>query len=408
MSELLKPGDAAQVLEAVRWAAASEKPLEVLGGGSKRGLGRPNHAGHRLDLTALSGVSLYEPEELVLTASAGTSLGEIQAMLAQQRQQLAFEPPDLADLYGGDGEQTIGGVLAANLAGSRRIKAGAARDHLLGVKGVSGRGEEFKSGGRVVKNVTGYDLCKLMAGSFGTLAAMTEVTVKVLPAPEKTRTVLAFGLADEAAVAALAQAGGSPHEVSGLAHLPAAVAARSAVSYVNGANAAVTAVRIEGPAPSVAHRTGALREQLAAVGAVEELHGSNSAALWREVGAVAGLLPDTGAVIWKVSVPPIDGPAVARRVLAEGGEGYYDWAGGLVWLALPPSDDAGADLVRGAVAAVARGGDGGHATLMRAPEAMRGAVEVFQPPIPALAALQGRIKEAFDPLGILNPGRMYP
>ncbi len=403
MTENLKPQDAAQVAELLTWAGAEEKTVELVGAGSKAGLGRPIATDYRLDLSALEGVTLYEPEELVLRAGAATSLGQIQAMLAQQRQQLAFEPPDFGDLYQTDLDQTIGGVLSANLAGPRRIKAGAARDHFLGVEGISGRGQAFKSGGRVVKNVTGYDLCKLMAGSFGTLAALTEVTVKVLPAPEKVRTVLLFGQDDGAAIAAMSQAAGSPHEISALAHLPQAVAARSDVSYVSGAGAAVTAVRIEGPAPSAAHRTAALRQQWGLLGEVEELHGHNSAVLWREIGNVAPLLPDPEAVVWKLSVTPSLGARIMAAALAAGGEGYYDWAGGLLWLSLPATDDGGAALVRGALT----GPDAGHATLMRGPEALRRQIDVFQPSVPALAALSARIKESFDPRRILNPGRMY-
>ncbi len=384
MAEDLQPTDAGQVTEMLAWAAGSKKTVELVGGGSKAALGRVVETDYRLHLSALDGVNLYEPEELVLRAGAATSLGQIQAMLAQQRQQLAFEPPDFGDLYGTTKEQTIGGVLAANLAGPRRLKAGAARDHFLGLEGVSGRGAAFKSGGRVVKNVTGYDLCKLMAGSFGTLAALTEVTVKVLPSPEKIRTVLLFAQDDAAAITAMSQAAGSPHEVSALAHLPAAIAARSAVSYVKGAGDAVTAVRVEGPGPSVEHRTEALRRQWGALGAVEELHGHNSNILWREIANVAPLLPDRDAIVWKLSVTPSLGAEVMRGALAAGGAGYYDWAGGLLWLALPAneisSEDGGAGLVRGAF------GGAGHATLMRGPEDLRASVEVFQPTPPALAA----------------------
>ncbi len=404
MAEDLKPTDAAQVAEMLTWAAAEEKTLELVGSGSKTDLGRPVETDYRLHLSALEGVDLYEPDELVLRAGAATSLGQIQAMLAQQRQQLAFEPPDYGDLYGNLQEQTIGGVLAANLSGPRRIKAGAARDHFLGLEGISGRGGAFKSGGRVVKNVTGYDLCKLMAGSFGTLAALTEVTVKVLPAPEKTRTVLLFGQDDSAAIMAMSQAAGSPHEVSALAHLPEAIAARSAVSYISGAGAAVTAVRVEGPAPSVAHRTEALRAQWGAIGEVEELHRHNSDTFWREVANVAPLLPDAEAVIWKLSVTPSKGAGVMAAALTAGGEGYYDWAGGLLWLALPMEDDGsdgGAALVRGAF------GNDGHATLMRGPAGLRARVEVFQPTPAPLAALSARVKDSFDPHRILNPGRMH-
>ena len=395
------PENSGQVLEAVAWAAAEAQPLEILGRGSKRGLGRPVQAAHSLDLSRLDGITLYEPEELVLSARAGTPLAAIEAALEAERQLLAFEPADLGPLLGGQpGAASIGGVLACNLAGPRRIKAGAARDHFLGFVAASGRGELFKSGGRVVKNVTGYDLCKLLCGSYGTLAVMTEVTVKVLPRPEKTYSVLLFGLDDATAGLAMTRALGSPHEVSGAAHLPAAQAARSEVSYVAGAGGAVTALRLEGPGPSVEYRCAALRRELADLGATEELHSRNSLALWRELRDVKPFVDTFDHAIWKISVAPTAGPAVVAEIAQ--GEAYYDWGGGLVWLALPSGGDGGAARVRGAVAKA-----GGHATLIRAPLELRAAVGVFQPQDAATAALTRRVKDGFDPNRILNPGRMY-
>jgi len=399
------PESSEQVVEAVAWAAAEGEPLEVVGRGSKRALGRPVQAAHGLDLARLDGITLYEPEELVLSARAGTPLGDIEAALEEKRQMLAFEPADLGPLLGGDaGAGSIGGVLACNLAGPRRIKAGAARDHFLGVKAASGRGELFKSGGRVVKNVTGYDLCKLLAGSYGTLAVMTEVTVKVLPRPEKTYTVLLLGLDDAKASQAMTRALGSPHEVSGAAHLPAGPAARSAVSYVAGAGGAVTALRVEGPGPSVEYRCAALRRELADLGATEELHSQNSLAFWRELRDMRPFVEDQQTAVWRISVAPTAGPSVVAAIGK--GEAFYDWGGGLVWLSLPLSGangggDAGAATVRAAVAAA-----GGHATLVRAPLELRAALPVFQPQDAAKAALTQRVKESFDPRGILNPGRM--
>src|SRR5215813_14345118 len=228
MTDTLKPRDARDVEDAIQWALANEKALEVIGHGSKRAIGRPAQTDLTMDLSGLSGVTLYEPEELVLTAKAGTPLHEIEALTAASGQMLAFEPMDYGPVLGGPPARgTIGGTVAANVAGPRRIKAGAARDHVLGFAAVSGRGETFKSGGRVVKNVTGYDLSKLMAGSWGTLAAMTEVTVKVLPRPEREETLLIPGLSETDAVAAMNAALGAPAEVSGAAHLPAAVAVRA-------------------------------------------------------------------------------------------------------------------------------------------------------------------------------------
>src|SRR5215813_64753 len=246
MTDTLKPRDVKDIEDTVQWAVGNEKALDLIGHGSKRAIGRPAQSDLTLDLSGLTGVTLYEPEELVLAARAGTPLAEIEALIAAQGQMLAFEPMDYAPLLGGpSGRATIGGVLAANLSGPRRLKAGAARDHFLGFSAVSGRGESFKSGGRVVKNVTGYDLCKVMAGSWGTLAALTEVTIKVLPRPETEQTLLIRGLDPARAVEAMTLAMGSACDVSGAAHLSADVAARSPEI----AGGAVTALRLEGFAP---------------------------------------------------------------------------------------------------------------------------------------------------------------
>lgn len=404
MTETLRPETETQVEEAVRWTAAEEKPLEIVGRGSKRGFGRPIQAALTLDLSRLSGVTLYEPGELVMTALAATPLAEIERALALKRQQLAFEPADLGWLWGGEpGAASIGGVIACNVSGPRRIKAGAARDFVLGFHAVSGRGESFKSGGRVMKNVTGFDLSKLMAGSFGTLAVMTQATLKVLPAPEKTRTALVFGLADEQATRVLAEALSSPHEVSGAAHLPAAAARESAVARVAAAGASVTAVRVEGPGPSVAVRCAGLLGQLGRFGPLEELHTANSKTLWKEIADARLLAPAAADQIWRLSVPPARGAEVAKDIAgALGGRLYYDWGGGLVWFAMPPRADAGDARVRSAVMA-----SGGHATLMRAADPVRSAVSVFQPQPRPLAELTARVKAAFDPRRVLNPGRMY-
>ena len=405
MSETLKPETAEQVLDAVKWAAASESPLAVKGQGSKEGFGRAVEADCRLDLSGLTGISCYEPNELFMTAGAATTLAEIEAALRQNNQQMAFEPADLGILLGGEGDAgTIGGAIACNLAGPRRIKVGAARDHFLGFNAVSGRGETFKSGGTVVKNVTGFDLSKLIAGSFGTLAVMTEVTFKVLPAPEKTRTVLVLGLSDQDAMKAMAKALGSSHEVSGAAHLPEAAAKGSKVSHVAGTGRSVTAFRVEGPGPSVEHRCRALTALLGGGASVEELHSENSALLWREICDVRLLDGDggNGRQVWRLSVPPMNGAGVAEQLTAgTGASVFYDWGGGLIWLTMDATPDAGHETVRRAVEAAS-----GHATLVRAEADVRNHVPVFEPQTGALREITARIKEGFDPKGILNPGRM--
>jgi glycolate oxidase FAD binding subunit len=397
--DILKPRDAKDVEDAVVWALAEGKTLEIAGQGSKRGIGRPSQSDITLDLSGLTGVTLYEPVELVLSARAGTPIADIERLVAEKNQELAFEPADYGPLLGGpSGGGTIGGVLAANLSGPRRIKAGAARDHFLGVSAVSGRGETFKSGGRVVKNVTGYDLCKLMAGSWGTLGAMTEVTIKTLPRAETEATVLLTGLDDRRAGQAMADAMGSSCEVSGAAHLPAA-----ALGTLQGlfGGRAVTLMRLEGVAPSVSHRLDVLGALLKAYGSVETLGVESSRVVWRAIRDVLPFTEDERPV-WRVSTAPMQGPAIAAAVAAADGVWFSDWAGGLLWVALPPSDDAGSSLIRSAVAQA-----GGHATLIRAPAAVRAKVPVFDPQSEGIAALTRRVKDSFDPKGILNPGRMW-
>ena len=404
MTDTLKPRDAKDVEDAVQWALAQSKALEIVGGGSKRAIGRPAQTDLTLDLSGLSGVTLYEPEELVLSARAGTPLAEVEALIAAKDQMLAFDPMDYGPLLGGpSGRATIGGVLAANLSGPRRLKAGAARDHFLGFSAVSGRGEIFKSGGRVVKNVTGYDLCKVMAGSWGTLAALAEVTIKVLPRPETEETVTVLGLDDRTAVTALSAAMGSAAEVSGAAHLPGKVA-QQALAGADGTRA-VTALRLEGVPASIAHRRRVLEAVLKPFGTIAVLEAQQSRALWLKVRDVtpfaSGGTADTP--VWRISTAPAKGAELGGMIAGAADAALlYDWAGGLVWAALPASDDAGASLVRRAVAAC-----GGHATLIRAPTAVRAAVAVFEPQEPALAALTKRVKESFDPHGVLNPGRMW-
>jgi glycolate oxidase FAD binding subunit len=400
-----KPSDAADVEAAIQWALAGRHAFEVVGRGTKRSIGRAAQWDATLDLSGLSGVTLYEPEELVLSAKAGTPLAEIEALVAASKQQLAFEPMDYGPVLGlPAGGGTIGGAIAANLSGPRRIKAGAARDHFLGVSAVSGRGETFKSGGRVVKNVTGYDLCKLMAGSWGTLAAMTDITIKTLPRAETEATVLVFALDDGTACKAMAAAMGSYGDVSAAAHLQPAVGARIAAT----ANAvgAVTAFRLEGVAPSVAQRKSVLEALLAPFSALGTLDEAASRSFWRAVRDVtpfAALRRYGEPDLWRISTAPARGADIGRTLTERAdAEILYDWAGGLVWAALPASADAHAPLVRATVAEA-----GGHATLIRAPAAVRAAVEVFTPEPPPLAALTRRVREAFDPNGVLNPGRMW-
>ncbi len=413
MSQVYRPSQAEQLIELIQWASSSNSPLKVQGSGSKASIGHKVQAEHTLDLSAFTGITQYDPVELVLTAGAGTSLAEVEALLAEKNQMLAFEPPNYSGLFGLCGSAgkngTLGGTLAGNISGPRRFFSGAARDHFLGFKAVSGRGEPFKSGGRVVKNVTGFDLSKLMAGSWGTLAALWEVTVKVLPCPEKTRTLLLFGLSLEQASKALICAANASHSVSGAAHLPIISAARSAVPYVQSAGTAITALRVEGPEPSVNYRLAALKRLFEHENcSMEELHSANSGILWREIGNLdllcdpglrSGSVPDQ---IWRLSVAPTSSTQVLSSLINLGVSSWMvDQAGGTLWLLCPPQ-------LNGIQLRETLKPFGGHATLWQGSETDLSFAPVFQPQPAPLAALTQRVKVSFDPAGILNPGRMYP
>ncbi|MEP2707001.1 MAG: glycolate oxidase subunit GlcE [Roseibium sp.] len=392
MSAGLKPRNTQETEDAVKWAAAEEQPLEVIGQGSKRGLGRPVQTAHVLDLSDLTGVVSYEPAELVLTVKAGTPIADVEKLVDDNGQELSFEPLDYGPLHGKEPAQgTIGGVLAANFSGPRRIKSGAARDHILGMEAVSGRGEIFNSGGKVVKNVTGYDLPRSLCGSFGTLAVATTVTLKVNPKPETSATFQLSGLTDEVAVKALCAAMGSSAEVSGAAHLPA---------EVNGTSSK-TVLRLEGFETSVDYRFKTLEKLLGNYGSVSRVAQTGSEALWKSIRDVD---PYVGGAtpVWRISVAPTAGPRLVQLLKNElDVHAYYDWSGGLVWLSCLDGIDHN-DTIRTAIEMVG----GGHATLVRAEASVRGHVPVFQPQPAPLAALERRLKHQFDPNGVLNPGRM--
>ena len=401
MAESFNPTTPEEVERVVAWATGEERPLEVAGNGSKQALGRPVEARHRLELGRLSGIKMYEPEELVMTAAAGTPLREIEAELAESRQELAFEPADYGAILGGEpGRQTIGGVFACNLSGPRRMRAGAARDNLLGLRCVTGLGQSIKTGGRVVKNVTGYDLCKLLTGSYGTLAVLTEVTFKVMPRAETEATLLLWGLPETDLLAVLRRAVGSSHDVSAAACLPALAAGRSATDALH-IGRTLAALRLEGPGPSVDYRLQRLEEELAAPGLeLGRLGEEDSRTLWREIRDVRAD-PAGPAALAALDRPHRRGRArrLGRRVRARALLGLgrrpalAGTQGGL--------GDA-AETVRNALE-----GRGGHATLIRADEHARARVPVFQPQPGPLAALTRRVKASFDPKGVLNPGRMY-
>lgn len=397
------PETAEELSQLVVEAAESRTPLEIMGKGTKRELGHTVRAGAVVSTENMTGITLYEPSELVMVAKTGTPLAVIEAALAENDQELPSEPVDLAPVLGYEpGDGTVGGLVATNISGSRRILKGAVRDHVLGVSAVNGRGEIIKSGGRVMKNVTGYDLARTLVGSWGTLAVMSEVALKVLPAQRESRTLVFFGLTDFAAVEALCIAMGTPYEVSGTVHLHGPLAARLSDDELAGADGAVTAIRMESFPASARYRTSRLREALLAYGPELELDSDRSQAFWKDVRALK-MFQDERYPLWRVSTVPSTAATLvgnlARKIDVRV---VYDWSGGLLWIETPSLTDAAAVDIRRQLAEF-----GGHAMLIRADTAIRNETDVFQPLEPPHDVLAAKLKHAFDPLGLFNPGRLY-
>jgi glycolate oxidase FAD binding subunit len=377
MGKVYKPNTEAELAEVI----SGHGPFVVEGLGSKKTFGRAVECEDVLSLAQFKGIAAYEPEELILEAGAATPLAEIQKLLDAHNQMLAFDPPDHAHLWSSNSSGSIGGLLVTGLAGSRRLKAGSVRDHVLGVRGVTGRGEIFKAGARVVKNVTGYDMPKLMAGSFGTLAALTSVTLKVLPKPETEETVFIPKVNDETAIRIMSDAMQSSGEISSAAHVPGEG----------------TYLRFEGFASSVSARRDRFVSTLNYN--CELLNVRPSKELWQRIRDCQMFEHGPSRALWRISVAPSEGARVAAAIAAKADARYFfDWAGGLIWMGLPA--EGGADLVRSSIGS-------GHATLYAAPEQLRARVSVFQPQQASVASLTKRVKAALDPQGKLNPGRMY-
>jgi glycolate oxidase FAD binding subunit len=396
LEQVHRPAVDWELANLLRDATAGKIPVEIIGAGTKRAIGRATQAATPITTSSLSAITLYEPTELVMSARAGTPLARIEAELAINNQMLAFEPIDLGPAMGeAPLKGTIGAVFATNLSGARRVMSGAARDHILGVVAITGNGDAIKSGGRVMKNVTGIDVARGLMGSWGTLAVLTEVTFKVLPKPQTQATLAFAGLPDEIAMEAMCQALGSPFEVSGTVHLQAGLARRLWHAGMRSAGTAVTALRIENFESFVSYRTGKLTELLKHFGEIHVLEHDSSVAFWDEMRQLS-VLQNSTATLWRISTTPRLGPKVVSV------DAMYDWSGGLIWVEVPSSADAGATDIRRIMAV-----HGGHATLIRADTPVRAAVDVFQPLEQGIARVTAKLKATFDPAGILNPGRMY-
>lgn len=403
LQNIERPTDERELVNILTEAAATSWSVETIGAGSKRAAGRPMDVSGIVTTRNMRGITLSIPSEQVVAARGGTLLSLVEAELAKSNQMLAAEPVDLGPMLGEPpGQATVGGVVATNLSGSRRIQRGAVRDHLLGIRAVNGRGEVITWGGRVMKNVTGYDLCRTLAGSWGTLGIFSEVTLRAMPKPEETRTLLLLGQPDSIGIEVLCQALATPFEVSGTVHLQADLSKRMRLPGLAEAATTVTALRIENASPSVAYRAERLKTLFQPFGELLELDHVRSLLFWDEIRQLS-FLQGSMTPVWRISVAPKNGPRLVELVSRFlSCRAAYDWSGGLIWLEVPDAGDAGADDIRRAVATL-----GGHATLIRGGAQLRKTIDVFPPLEAAVQRLTNGVKAAFDPAGILNPGRMY-
>ena len=383
--------DEVELVDVVRAAREMREPFEILGRGTKRAYGRATTIANTLDVSALSGILNYEHDELVITTRAATPLSEIEAVLNQRQQRLGFDPADWGPLFGAPAKAgSIGGALSADTNGPARLRFGAARDHLLGYRAVNGFGEVYKAGGRVVKNVTGFDLSKLMCGALGTLGVLTEVTLRVYPRAAVSQTLIVKDVMPQEGFAVLRRAWSSPFEPTGLAYLSGCAAQAFTVGDC-GRGAAL--LRVEGAEEPLKEKVAALRALLSTCTLYRIDDGDT---VFAQIGEGSPFLNYAGDV-WRLSVPQARAAACIERVNAP--LWFADWAGGLLWLGLPASS---APVLRAIAAGV-----GGHATLFRANAESRENISVFQPEPPAHATLTKSVKAAFDPLALFNPSRLF-
>jgi glycolate oxidase FAD binding subunit len=387
MAEPPQPRDQRDVCDAVADAGEHGYALEIIGGGSKRGVGAPGRGGTPLSMAGMTRIIDYDPAELVLTLEPGALLSDVEAMLRDKNQMLAFDPWDFAETVGGQtARSTIGGVIGAGIAGSRRISAGGVRDHVLGFAAVNGRGEAFKAGGRVVKNVTGYDLSKLVTGAWGQLVVLTEITLKVAPLPQGTRTLFLRGLDAAEAILAMGLAMRAPVDVAAASHLPG----------IDGEHASITAVRVEGFEASLKARMATLAGLFAEL-KTEEWPDLDAARYWRRMRRGSFIRDEALPVLWRISIPPSRGAAVLAQIENLDGAALLDWAGGLLWARTPLDASP-------AIRALAEAA-GGHAMLVDAPGHVRAATPALHPEAENIAALSRRVRRAFDPNHVFDPKR---
>jgi len=408
-SNVLYPTKEKEVKDIIKQFYKSNIPIEIIGSNSKKQIGRLLQCAKTLSLSKLNGIVEYLPSELYIKVKAGTSINNIENELKKNNQQLSFEPIDFGYLFMGKSNYgTAGGQVACNISGPRRFKSGSIRDHVLGFRAVNGRGEIIKSGGTVVKNVTGYDLSKLICGSYGTLVAITEITFKVMPAPEENKTLVIHNLNLNQAADLLDKAMSSSNDISGASFLPIDPECKKCEMNISKTfmlndlkdNGSITAMRLEGLKRSVDQRINNLCEELKIsnydISVIENLQ---SEIFWKKIKNLE-FFSLTKNNIFRIVIPPTECVQLINE-LPRKFKFYLDWGGALIWMEACELSEQMFESIRKKVVR-----HKGYISMIKNSDFLPFVEDVFTISLDRFNISQS-IKKSFDPKKILNPGKMY-
>ena len=399
---IFKPSTREEIVEIVKNCYKKNIPLEISGLQSKNKIGRNFQSEKTLDLSNYKGIIDYKPEELYIKVKAGTSIKQIEDELKKNNQQLAFEPNDFGYLFKGESNSgSIGGVVACNFAGPRRFKVGSVRDHLLGFQGVNGKGETIKSGGTVVKNVTGYDLCKILSGSFGTLTILTEISIKVLPKPETSKTLIIKNPHIKKALGYLGLSLSSSTDPSGGAFYPDYFGKSFILNDLTH-DGGLTGIRIEGPTNSVDQRIDRLSKELTLLNdEFSILDPVQSEIFWTKTKNLE-VFKNSKSNLIRIVVPISETLQVIQKLKKKDDTNYFlDWGGSLIWMAFEQINSKIIEEIKEITKY-----HKGYYTLIKLEEDLKASADIFTID-PIKYKISEKIKKSFDPRRIFNPGKMY-
>tara|TARA_Y100001970_G_C14248589_1_gene870082 strand:+ start:1784 stop:3040 length:1257 start_codon:yes stop_codon:yes gene_type:complete len=400
-SDTLKPKNEGELQQIIKFCFKKELPIEIIGFGTKKEIGKKLQCAKTLDMSSMSGIIDYKPEELYITVKAGTPIKTIKNKLRENNQYLAFEPTNFSEIFEkNSNEGTIGGTMSCNFSGSRRFKVGSARDHILGFKGFNGKGEKIKSGGTVVKNVTGYDLSKLIVGSFGTLLVLSEITLKVLPIQTDTKTIIVSGLALENSLTLMNSAIGSSNDPSGVVFYPEYLRKNFVFNDLVHPGS-ITAIRIEGTKISTEQRANNIINDLALNDKKFTILDTNQSEIFWEDTRSLKVFGKSEKSILRAVVPTSETANLINRLKIFHPNYFIDWGGSLIWLELDYLSGQKIDQIRKRVLDTK-----GYLTVIKSSGNNKSSSEIFTID-PIKFKISQNIKKSFDPKRIFNPGKMY-